>query len=189
MNRRSLLRSTATLAVVAALPACTTAQLQSAQAAFSTAVSDLAGIASGIASAGVTLGGALGISPSTLATIGTDIGALQTVLTNGASAITSTGASTLANFESIFNNLLKGAASIGSVLPNPIGLALTAANALLPGIENAFNSFFGTTTTAVAPPPTAMRFASASMTPDEARTILKNPFLAASVRSGGAAHG
>lgn len=188
MNRRHLLTTTAALAVVTALPACTAAQLQSTKDAFNTAVSDLSGIASGLATAGVTLGGVLGINSATLTKIGTGIGALQTVLNAGAGAITTAGASTLSNFESIFNNVVSAANSIGGVLPSPFGLVLSAANALLPGIENAFNNFFSASPVPVvsaAPPPTSMRFADAAMTPDQARTILQNPFAAAA-RSGGA---
>ncbi len=192
MDRRNLLRTTAALVVVAALPACTAAQVRSAKDAFNTAVSDLNGIASGLATAGVTLGSVLGINSATLQKIGTGIGGLQTILSAGASAITTAGASTLSNFESIFNNVVSAANSVGGLLPAPFGLVLTAANALLPGIENAFNNFF--TTSPVAPvvstPPAmqSMRFADSGMTPDQARTILQNPFLAAAKAGGTVAH-
>jgi hypothetical protein len=194
MERRNLLRTTAALAVVAMLPACTAAQVQTAKDAFNTAVSDLNGIASGLATAGVTLGGVLGINSGTLQKIGTDIGGVQTILSAGANAITTAGASTLSNFENIFNNIVSAANSVGSLLPSPFGLVLTAANALLPGIENAFNNFFTSSPVPVvsaAPPPTAMRsmrFADPGMTPDQARTILQNPFLAAAKAGGAIAH-
>lgn len=194
LNRRNLLRTAAAIAVVATLPACTPAQVQSAKDAFNAAVSDLSGIASGLATAGVTLGSVLGINSATLQKIGTDIGGLQTILSAGASAVTTAGASTLSNFESIFNNIVSAASSLGGILPSPFSLALTAANALLPGIENAFNNFFNSSPVPVvssAPPPTMSalapapaRFADPGMSPGQARTILQNPFLA-SVKAGG----
>jgi hypothetical protein len=150
----------------AGLAACTTA---SVDAGLATAASDVATIAAALPAVLTQLGtlSIPGLTPAIVATVGVAVSGIQTVASALSGAATAAAAQPLvAKVETYVNGIVTALA--GLPLPPPISTALTAASILLPVIEAAI----GLVTT---PAPAAARMAASapSMSPAQARLILK----------------
>lgn len=122
-------------------------------------VTDVGLIATGLAGALPGLVGA-GLSTSTVATVGGYVNQLQSLASSVTTALTTTSAQPV--IQQVLSVVEEIAAVAGPSLPPPWGLAVSAAEVLLPVLASAVGLVMTQTATAAAP----------AMTPAEARLVL-----------------
>jgi hypothetical protein len=161
MFRRSFF---AAILASSALVACSTIT----DSGVANAATDAALIADGLAAVDVQLGNLGVIDPKTMTVIGSALGSVQSVATALAKVTDKAAAQPLVTkLETYVNAFVSAAAGI-PLLPPSIQLALQAASILLPVIEVAVGLVL----------PSAPKASAATMTPAQARLVLKGTAMA-----------
>ena len=171
MLRRNLLLGTTALSVTACAGKTVDQVVVTVAADASTIANGLTGV---LAQLG-PLASTYGISGATMALIGTAVAGLQSVATQVSGATTAASAQPMVQkIETYVNTIVSALA--GLPLPPPISTALMAAAILLPVIESAVGLIINS-----ASPGARLSAAAPTMTPDQARLILKGAAVKAGV--------